>query len=140
MYQHLLSLGFDGSYIGVDVNQPLISEARQRFPEVTFECAQLADLSEIVCDYTLLSGAFNFDYGQSLDDIKDTIRRMVDVSNRKAIFNGIGTNVNRVDEGTFYIDLWELCEWLEREFSLPIEVRHGFIACNFTVSVSKTMA
>jgi len=137
-FQFLKATGFDGAYHGIDVNSGLLKEAKKRFPECTFKQVDILSLNTRKLDYIVASGVFNYDYGQNLELIKKMLKKMFSLAKRKVIFNGICSQGTRRDVGTFYIDQWELCRWIEEEFKCMVEVRSKFVKFNFTISMSKT--
>jgi SAM-dependent methyltransferase len=136
----LQATGFAGSYTGIDVSPQLLGEGKLRFPDASFLEGDFLKFEKPECDYVVACGIFNYDYGQDLDLIKAIILRMHKLSRRKAIFNGVRLQNTRKDPGTFYIDQWELCAWLEGQTNCKLEVRSNFVECNFTVSISRTLS
>lgn len=137
-FQFLKATGFDGTYSGIDVNPGLLEEAKKRFPKCKFKQVDILELKREKFDYIIASGIFNYDYGQNLELIKKMLEKMFSLANRKIIFNGICSQGTRRDAGTFYIDQWELCRWIEKEFNCMVEVRSSFVKFNFTISMGRT--
>lgn len=137
-FQFLRATGFDGTYSGIDVNHDLLEEAKERFPDCNFQLTDILSMENERFDYVVASGIFNYDYGQNLDLIKKMIEKMYVLANRKAVFNGICSQRTRRDPGTFYIDQWELCRWIELELGGLLELRSDFVKFNFTISISRT--
>ncbi len=138
--QFLNMTGFEGDYTGLDVSKELLGEAASRFPTRTFLSTDILALEHEQFDYVIASGIFNYDYGQSMELIRSIILKMYALGRRKAIFNGVCYQGTRRDVGTFYIDQWDLCKWLERDVGCKVEVRNCFINYNFTVSLSRTFS
>jgi SAM-dependent methyltransferase len=138
--QFLKGTGFEGSYLGIDVNHKLLQEAKKRFPEANFKKKDIINIKNDKYDYVIASGIFNFDYGQDIKLVKNMCAKMFSLASRKAIFNGICSQVSRRDEGFFYIDQWEICRWFEKELGCMAEIRSGFVKFNFTISMSRTFS
>jgi SAM-dependent methyltransferase len=137
-FQFLKATGFDGTYSGIDVNPGLLEEAKKRFQECTFKQVDIMAIKKEKYDYVIASGIFNYDYGQNLELIKKMLLKMFSLAGRKVIFNGICSQGTRRDTGTFYIDQWDLCHWIEKEINCMVEVRCSFVKFNFTISMGRT--
>ena len=137
-FQFLKATGFDGTYSGIDVNQRLLKEAKKRFPECKFKLIDVLQINREKFDYIIASAIFNYDYGQDIELIKKMLVKMFALANRKVIFNGVCCQGTRKDLGTFYIDQWELCRWIETKFDCLLEVRSSFVKFNFTISLGRT--
>jgi ubiquinone/menaquinone biosynthesis C-methylase UbiE len=139
-FKFLKMTGFEGHYTGIDVNKELLAEAKERFPDGKFLNMGILEMRNRKYDYVIASGIFNYDYGQDIVLIKKMLKKMYSVASRKVIFNGVCSQGTRRDKGTFYIDQWELCKWMEGEVGCLVEIRNCFVKFNFTLSMSRCIS
>jgi SAM-dependent methyltransferase len=130
-------MGFTGRYTGVDINLHLLDEARRRYPDHTFLEADIFKDEVAPHDFVVMSGLFNLNFGQDWQFIKDFIERMYTLCNHCVIFNAISTHVNFKDESMFYINPADLADHILRNISSRMELRHGFVPYNFTITIHK---
>ncbi len=129
--------GHSGKYTGIDINKNLLTEARRRFPDNDFKMVDIlqhTDLDKYDC--VIMSGLFNLDFGQDDFFVYNFVTKMFQLCNVKTIFNAISTHVNYTSEGMYYVDPGKLINYVANNISPKFEIRHSFLPCNYTISIS----
>ncbi len=132
------TLGHIGSYCGIDVNEELVFEAKNRFPKYDFHLLNILEESHTFhADNVVISGLFNVNFGQDLPFIKKMVKKAYEMADKKLIFNAISTHVNFTQESMFYIDPSEILNFCIQELSPTVTLKHGYLSHNYTVCVDK---
>lgn len=134
----LLSQGFAGKYIGVDINERLIAAAKQKYPNGEF--IQGTEFPEN--DYCLISGIFNDrlhdDAEYQLRFLRDTLSKAFQSSRKGIAFNAISTFVEKKSDDTmWHFGPFELGEWCVQNITPFVTVRHDYRRGNFTIYLFK---
>lgn len=139
LLSYIHKLGHTGSYSGIDVNENLITEAKERFKQYDFHLLNiLEDGVNFQADNTVISGLFNLNFGQDLEFIQKMLKKAYELSDKKLIFNAISTHVNYTDGSMFYIDPSKILDFCIEELSPIVTIRHGYLSHNYTVCVEKS--
>ena len=138
-YTYLKSKGFKGSYMSVDIHETFLADGRKKHPECEFINTDiLTDTSLIPCDYVVMSGMFNGNYGQDFDFIRNFVIRMYELCNKKLVFNALTTrHLNFVSDALYRIDPCMLMDFIIDEVSPLVELRHFYLSFNYTVCITK---
>lgn len=140
LFKYLNYSGFRGSYMGYDINETLINAAKNIYPTYT-DCFDVIDIlnDEIKhsFDYVVLSGLFNSNYGQDFQWVCSFIKRMYALANKKVIFNGISTYTNFKEDAMFYINPFEISDFIIQNISNEIILEHGQLPYNFLIVINK---
>ncbi|MCR1811858.1 bifunctional 2-polyprenyl-6-hydroxyphenol methylase/3-demethylubiquinol 3-O-methyltransferase UbiG [Sulfurospirillum sp. hDNRA2] len=143
LLRHLNYSGFRGTYNGYDINALLIDCAKELYPKYSerFSVVDiLNDTLDDTFDYVVLSGLFNSNYGQDFQWICSFIEKMYALANKKVIFNAISTYTNFKEETMFYINPFEISDFIIQNLSREIIVEHGQLPYNFQISITKEAA
>ena len=138
LYKFLNFLGYRGRYVGYDINEMLLAQARSRFQNVDVQCRDI--MSEEIAqryDCVVLSGLFNVNVGQTLDWVRDFLKKMFALSSNMMVFNMISTHVNFRDEGMYYMDPAEVLSFCIDNLSKRTTLAHHNLPYNYTVTVFK---
>lgn len=143
LFKYLNYSGFRGSYIGYDINETLINAAKEIYPNHS-DCFSVVDILNdninTTFDYVVLSGLFNNNYGQDFQWICSFIEKMYALANKKVIFNAISTYTNFKQDSMFYINPFEISDFIIQNLSREIIVEHGQLPYNFQISITKETA
>lgn len=138
-YKYLNFIGFRGSYAGFDINDDLLNEAKKLYPNINV--ANLDILEDEILgefDYVCISGVFNIDFGQDVKWVEKMLAKSYEIAQKKLIFNAISTYVNFTTEGMFYINPFEISDFIIKNLSPNFTLTHGMPPCNYTISIEKT--
>jgi SAM-dependent methyltransferase len=138
LYRFLNFNGFRGSYTGFDINDNLLSQAKQNYTNIDVQNIDILTTSNIKqYDYVVLSGLFNCNYGQDINWVFKMIEKMYEISKKKIIFNAITSYVNYKDDCMIYLDPKEILDYSIKNISSEISLIHGKLPYNYTVCISK---
>ena len=138
LYKFLNFLGFRGDYVGYDINEMLLTQARSRFSNITVECVDIISEDVQKCfDYVVLSGLFNVNVGQTPDWIYAFLKKMYALSVEVMVFNMISTHVTYRDQGMFYMNPAEMLSFCIENLSKRTTLVHHNLPFNYTVAVFK---
>lgn len=137
-YKFLNFVGFRGSYMGYDINEMLLAQARKRFRNINVQNVDIIgeELSQRF-DYVVLSGLFNVNVGQTLDWIQMFLKKMYALSEEIMVFNMISTHVSYRDDGMFYMNPAEMLSFCIENLSRRTTLAHHNLPYNYTVAVFK---
>lgn len=133
----LLSERFPGLiYSGVDIVPEMIEYARQRYPEITFQCRDILEepLDETF-DYILISEMFNNAIPGATDFLKSMVSGAFKNARRGLAFNFISTHVNFVSEDMAYHDPTEILNFCISNVSRRTALFHHYGRCDVSVFV-----
>jgi SAM-dependent methyltransferase len=136
LYKYLNFQGFRGRYVGYDINEKLLAQARNRFAGVDVQQRNI--MSEEIpqrFDYVVLSGLFNVNVGQSAGWVQAFLKRMFELCDGIMVFNMISTHVTFRDERMFYMDPAEVLSFCIEHLSRRTSLAHHNLPYNYTVTV-----
>ena len=136
---HLEEAGLSGfRYVGIDLCEPMIRAAREKFPERgTFVTGELADSSETF-DYVVSSGILNVKQDEDAvgwrTHVQETVRRQYELCRIGAAFNAITSQVDFTRDHLFY---WDPADALRFCLSLSrhVAIRHDYPLYEFTACI-----
>ena len=139
LYKFLNFLGFRGRYLGYDINEKLLSQARSRFADIDVQNKDIMD-EEVAqrFNYVVLSGLFNVNVGQSTTWVHEFLKRMFALCDEVMVFNMISTHVTFRDEGTYYMNPAETLTFCIENLSRRTTLSHHNLPYNYTVSVFRS--
>jgi SAM-dependent methyltransferase len=138
-YKFLNFNGFTGKYTGYDINENLLLQSKKNYPAINLKNINiLEDKSLETYDFVVVSGLFNNNYGQDFNWIKDMLRALFELGNKKIIFNAISSYVNFKDNETYYINPLDILDFIIKELSPHVTLVHGKLPFNFTVCIDKS--
>lgn len=136
LYKFLNFLGFRGNYVGYDINEMLLTQARNRFPNIAVQCVDIMSEDIQNCfDYVVLSGLFNVNAGQTSDWVYAFLKKMYALSGEVMVFNMISTHVTYRDEAMFYMNPSEMLCFCIENLSKRTTLAHHNLPYNYTVAV-----
>jgi SAM-dependent methyltransferase len=136
LYRFLASSGFRGQYVGVDINENLLAQARQRFEGIDVRNVDL--LSSDVpgpFDYVVMSTIFNLDHGQTTAWIETFLERMWAHTSHLLYWNALTTHVTRRDPGFVYLDPSDMLRFCIERLSRRCTLVHHGVSYNYAVAV-----
>jgi len=138
LYKFLNFLGFRGQYVGYDINEKLLAQARSRFTNIDVHNKDImnAEMTQHF-DYVVLSGLFNVNVGQSTTWVHDFLKKMFSLCDGVMAFNMISTHVTFREETMFYMNPAEVLTFCIENLSKRTTLAHHNLPYNYTVTVFK---
>lgn len=138
LYKFLNFMGFRGQYVGYDINEKLLAQARSRFANIDVQRKDImSEEIERRFDYVVLSGLFNVNTGQSTAWVYDFLKKMFALCEGVMVFNMISTHVTFRDDGMFYMNPAEALSFCIENLSKRTTLAHHNLPYNYTVTVFK---
>lgn len=138
LYKYLNFVGFRGRYVGYDINEKLLAQARSRFVGIDVHKKDiLIEDIEQRFDYVVLSGLFNVNVGQTTEWVYRFLKKMFALCNEATVFNMISTHVTYRDEKMFYMNPVEVLSFCIENLSRRTTLAHHNLPYNYTVCVFK---
>lgn len=138
LYKFLNFMGFRGQYVGYDINEKLLAQARSRFANIDVQRKDImSEEIERRFDYVVLSGLFNVNTGQSTAWVYDFLKKMFALCEGVMVFNMVSTHVTFRDDGMFYMNPAEALSFCIENLSKRTTLAHHNLPYNYTVTVFK---
>lgn len=128
------------SYLGLDISERMIIEARARVSSASARFEVSAENSE-TADFTVASGIFNVRGSEPDDDwlayILDTVEEMAAKSRRAFAFNCLTLYSDRelMRPNLYYADPMQLFDHCRRRYSRHVALLHDYGLYEFTILV-----
>ena len=137
-YRFLKNRNISVQYVGFDINDRLVSFAKQKFPECRFRVFDIEkDFLEEDFDYIFLCGVFNLKV-QGLDDtIKNTLIKLFKQCRIALAFNALSSHNPKKDFELHYVYPEKMFEFAVKNLSPFVSLRHDRIPYDFTLFVYK---
>jgi SAM-dependent methyltransferase len=138
LYKFLNFQGFRGRYVGYDINEKLLTQARNRFAGIEVKNKDImSEKIEQRFDYIVLSGLFNVNAGQSTAWVHGFLKSMFALCDGIMVFNMISTHVTFRNEQMFYMNPAEVLSFCIENLSRRTTLAHHNLPYNYTVTVFK---
>jgi len=139
-YQYLRERHISVGYTGLDINERLISLAKEKFPEGRFEIFDIEqDALKEDFDFIFLCGVFNLQV-QGLDElIRETLKKLFPHCGTALAFNALSAYDPRKDFELHYIVPEELFQFAVRNLSPYVALRHDRLAFDFDLFVYRDL-
>ncbi len=137
-FQFLSERGIAVNYTGYDINEKLVSLARQKFPGVRFMVFDMdKDSIDADFDYIFLCGVFNLRIAGLDVMIKNTLTRLFQHCRRGIAFNALSDLDPKKDFELHYISPAELFNFAVKTLSPCVALRHDRMFYDFTMFIYK---
>ena len=139
MIEFMRNRRIDACYTGIDIAQPMIDTARQRYPDGDFRLLNILDSPiDERWDWVFLVGAFNATPGQEgwWEYVQQMMRRMYDLCTRGLAADFLSSYVDFQKPGAFHASpeqVFSFAKTLTRRVSLC----HDYMAYEFMVYLYK---
>ena len=139
-YRYLKKRNVAVWYTGFDINERLISLAREKFPEGRFEVFDTdRDLIEENFDYIFLCGVFNLQV-QGIDEcVMETLKKLFRHCGTALVFNGLSAHNPRRHFELHYFYPEDLLQYALRNLSHSVALRHDRMTFDFTLFVYRDL-
>jgi SAM-dependent methyltransferase len=137
-YGFLRDKGVHVHYTGLDVNDKLISLAREKYPECRFEVFDIEkDTLQEDFDYIFLCGVFNLKIEGLNETIKNTLKRLFDHCLIALAYNGLSARNPKKDFELHYVLPEEIIGFSIKHLSRFIRLDHDRIPYDFTIFINR---
>lgn len=121
-------------YHGIDINQNMVEEAREHYPETEFSAIDLLSKEQTLdCfDYVFASGVFNLGEDNLLTRTEAMIKKMYGIAKNAVAFNLLSLKADFVEPGEVAYrpgKMLDFCLTLTRR----VVLRHDYFSHDFTV-------
>ena len=138
LYQFLKERGLFVNYTGFDINENLISLAKQKYPESDFRVFDIEmDEMDEEFDYIFLCGVFNLRLKGLDKTVKNVLKRLFRNCRKALAFNALSLENPKKTVELNYLSLDEIIEFAKTELSPHISLAKERIPYDFTMFVRK---
>lgn len=145
MYNYIKKNNNTCNYVGYDISPDMINLAKEKFPEVKFDCLDIInDGIQEDFDYIFISGVFNNLMSDNKSFMEEALRLLFAHTKTALAFNGLSTYVDYFDEGLYYADPSSIFNFCKENLSPCVTLRHdylvkpGVLPFDYTIYVYKT--
>lgn len=137
-YKFLKDKDIDVEYHGYDINEKLITLAKQKYPGTDFRVFDLdKDTLNEKFDYIFLCGVFNLKVEGIDEMIKDTLKKLFKNCRIGLAFNALSAHNPIKDFELHYTSPEEILKFALTNLSSSVSLRHDRIPYDFTLFVYK---
>jgi SAM-dependent methyltransferase len=136
-YAYLKKIYKNFTYVGIDINEQLLTLARKKFPEATFVCNDLFTTSlEFAPDYIFSSGVHNIRMEDNIGFNEKSFKVFSDLAIKGFAVNFLSDKVDFPTEGSFH-NSPEKTLALAYKYSRRVILRNDYAPFEFTIFVNK---
>lgn len=133
---HIEKLHNQEKYVGIDLNEKLISSARTYYPNARFY--SLAEIRELPkSDLVIASGIFNRKFSDSTDFLLKTTKHLLQISKIGFSFNVLSEFAFEKYEKNYYATLDKVHRVINREYSDSFIIDGHSLPGEFTIHLFK---
>ncbi len=140
LYQFMKDKGISVYYTGFDINQNLISLAKQKYPEADFKVFDI-EMEELEddFDYIFLCGVFNLKLQDIDKTVKNVLKRLFCHCRKTLAFNALSSEKpkNKKAVELNYISQDEMIEFAKKNLSSYVSFARERVPYDFTMFVRK---
>jgi SAM-dependent methyltransferase len=138
LYQFLKESDISVDYTGFDINENLISLAKQKYPEGRFRVLDIeADELEEEFDYIFLCGVFNLKLKDLDKTVKNVLARLFRRCRKALAFNALSSENPKKSVELNYLSPDEMIEFAKNNLSPHVSFARERIPYDFTMFVRK---
>ena len=138
LYKYLNFNGFRGKYVGFDINEKLLEQAKSRFENIeVYNKDILKENIDRTFDYVVISGLFNLNCNQSVEWVKEFLNKTFEYCDEILASNMISTYVNYKNDEMFYIEPEKMFSFCVQHLSRRVTLAHHNLPYNYTIIVHK---
>lgn len=134
-YLYLREHGFSGKYVGYDITEEMIQQARERFLEVEFNQEHVLSLNQqhlTSADYVCASGIFTYCKHEPYKYLYAVVAKMYSIAKKGVAFNCLSSWGEEPEQGECQFEPDKVLLML-KNISKNIIVRHEYLPHDFTV-------
>ncbi|GAB4223048.1 MAG: hypothetical protein Tsb005_16890 [Gammaproteobacteria bacterium] len=126
------------NYLGIDINDALITVAKNKFPTQQFWCLDILESEQIlpVVDYVVCNGLFTVKRAIStatmMRFMQIIIEKLFAITQQGLAFNVMSPHVDWRREDLFYVDMMELTTFIIKHLTRNFVIRHDYGLYEYT--------
>ena len=137
--KYLLQLGWNGKYVGIDLVDALLAEAKLQQKNIDVRNIDiLKDIFFEIFDYVIASGIFNFKMKAqpNYDYIEEMLKKMYSLANQGVAVDFLSKYVDYEQELNFHSDPSIIID-IAKSISKRMIIRHDYMPYEFTLYLFK---
>ncbi|MFQ3574204.1 MAG: class I SAM-dependent methyltransferase [Thermodesulfovibrionales bacterium] len=139
-YGYLQSRSIYVDYTGIDINENLISLAKENYPTARFICMDiLEEALDDEFDYVFICGVFNLKFNGIEQTIKEVLKRLFKICKKSMAFNAISAYIPKKEFELNYIYPEDILRFAITELSPYVCLRHDQMFYDFNLFVYKAL-
>ncbi len=137
-YEYLKDAGIEVKYSGIDINEKLISQAKQKYPGVDFRVLDIEkDAIDEEFDYIFMCGVFNLKVQGIYELIKNSLIKLFSHCRVGLAFNALSAHNLKKDFELNYVSPEEMFAFALQNLSPYISLRHDRMKYDFVMFIYK---
>ena len=143
MYDYLLSLGHNLTYLGYDIAESMVQKGEEIYAEDK-NCTFTSDIKKVpLLDYAIASGTFNMkldaDYDAWTEIVINALKQMNEHTSKGFSSNFLTkySDADRMRDDLYYADPLFIFDYCKKNFSRNVALLHDYELYDFTIIVRK---
>jgi SAM-dependent methyltransferase len=138
LWGFLKERGTEADYTGVDLSEKMLMEARRRYPQGSFVCADIFDAGQAAplpresYDVVYCSGVFNLNLGNNEGFLPGAVGRLMALASQTLVFNLLHVRARGGDANYAYYDPNQVIQAVSRP-GWEMQVLDRYLHNDFTV-------
>ncbi len=139
-YNYIKNKSFmsSSSFIGYDIVETFILEAKKNFPEAKWICS---DEMLLETDYIFISGTLNMAFNYSIDEWENFLKKQLEIcfnKTKKVLgFNLLYSSKRKIENGLYYTEIQKIFEFCDKNLGNTIISKTTGANKDITVFVAK---
>ena len=139
-YNYIKNKSFmsSSSFIGYDIVDTFILEAKKNFPEVNWICS---DEISLETDYIFISGALNMAFHYSIDEWEYFLKKQLEIcfkyTNKVLAFNLLYSPKRKIENGLYYTEIQKIFDFCDKNLGNTIISKTTGANKDITIFVAK---
>ena len=126
------------SFIGYDIVDKFILEAKKNFPEVKWICS---DEISLETDYIFISGTLNMSFNYSIDEWEYFLQKQLEIcfkyTNKVLAFNLLYSSKRKIENGLYYTEIHKIFDFCDKNLGNTIISKTTGANKDLTIFVTK---
>ena len=139
LYNYLISVGFNGSYTGIDLNNQFIKVAKSLYPTGSFICGSLDELkTNKTYDAVISCGIFNYNLRKqsNLKYIENSLIKIFSLCNCLSSSDFLTSIVDWKNANSFHLDPLDLIKMVT-PITNKFQLNHHYLEYEYSVTLFK---
>ena len=139
-YNYIKNKSFmsSSSFIGYDIVDTFILEAKKNFPEVNWICS---DEISLETDYIFISGTLNMSFNYSIDEWEYFLQKQLEIcfkyTDKVLAFNLLYSPKRKIENGLYYTEIQKIFDFCDKNLGNTIISKTTGANKDITVFVAK---
>ena len=139
-YNYIKNKSFmsSSSFIGYDIVDTFILEAKKNFPKVKWICS---DEISLETDYIFISGTLNMSFNYSIDEWEYFLQKQLEIcfkyTNKVLAFNLLYSPKRKIENGLYYTEIQKIFDFCDKNLGNTVISKTTGAKKDITVFVAK---